>query len=266
MRTSTLYSHFADIYDSVMKRVPYPKWANFLINRFQELYLGVDHCFLEIASGTGSLLNLMKESCPNTHGIDISMPMLRKAKQKVDFPLLQADMRQLPFSDNAFDGIFCVHDAINYLQTKRELQGHFEEVRRILKPTGVYIFDMTTEKNVIENYHNQTFNETHKKTKMIWQNYYKFNEKKLTSILEFSGNSKSHFLRRNTTHREAHVHKIHGTEDLEEILSKTGFHIMGAYADYDMSKASIDANIIVYITSHEMEEIALDGKIRGNIL
>ena len=267
MATSTLYSNFANIYDLVMQQVPYAKWANFLINIFQECCFGTDHCFLEIASGTGTLLSFMKNSYPNTHGIDISMPMLRKAQRKVHSSFIQADMRKLPFSDKVFDGIFCTHDSINYLQTRRELKSHFEEVKRILKPTGVYIFDVTTEKNVIENFHNQTFNEKHKEIQINWQNDYNFNKKELTSTLEFSNDSKINFLKRKTTHREAHVHKVHSGEDLATILSETNFCVKKKYADYDSSKPSIDANIMVYITSHDKEKDFFSGdKTKGNIL
>jgi len=62
-----------------------------------------DHKILDIGCGTGNHLKLFQalESVP--FGVDCSLFMLRKAKEKGNFKLILAKGEQLPIKDSAFD-------------------------------------------------------------------------------------------------------------------------------------------------------------------
>ena len=243
------YSHFAEIYDLVMKKVPYQKWANLLINVFKEFQLEEKHSFLEIASGTGDLSQLMTEFTPNLFGIDLSLAMLKKARCKVNYPLAQANMKSLPFTDNSFNGIYCTHDSINYLSTKKEVLEHFREVKRVIKPKGIYIFDISTEKNIIKNYHNKSFTKKYNNIQFFWNNNYNLFKKQLVSILKFEKVTKGFLFNKKTLNKEIHIQTIYSKDEIREALLRTDFHFVRNYADYDNFKSIRDSDIMVYVVS-----------------
>ncbi len=243
------YSRFAEIYDLVMKEVPYQKWANLLINIFKEFQLKKEHSFLEIASGTGSLLQLMKEWTPNLFGVDFSLAMLKKARCKVNCPLVQANMKNLPFMNNSFDGIYCTHDSINYLLTKKEILEHLREVKRVIKPRGIYIFDVSTEKNIIKNYHNKSFIKKYNDIQFFWNNNYNLSKKQLISTLKFEKVTKKFSFNKKTLNKETHIQTIYSKDEIKEALLHANFHFIRNYADYDNFKSIKDSDIMVYVAS-----------------
>lgn len=65
---------------------------------------------LEVGCGTGRWLAELSPVARWIHGLDISIEMLRKAKQREErFYLTRGQASQLPFPDAIFDLIFCVN-------------------------------------------------------------------------------------------------------------------------------------------------------------
>ncbi|WP_414336250.1 class I SAM-dependent methyltransferase, partial [Synechococcus sp. H55.2] len=101
--------------------------------------------FLEVGIGTGRIaLPLIRRGCPYT-GIDISERMLAVLRRKIEQSLGQmppqvhlqmADATQLPYGDRCFDVVITVH----VLHLIREWQQAIAEIRRVLKPSGVYLY------------------------------------------------------------------------------------------------------------------------------
>lgn len=58
---------------------------------------------LEVGSGTGHFTRWMVRQGLRAVGIDLSWPMLSRARELDPVPLVQADAHQLPFADGAFD-------------------------------------------------------------------------------------------------------------------------------------------------------------------
>ena len=74
-------------------------------------------------------------------GIDISSGMLAEANKRVpDGILCQMDMRNLGFSDGDFDGVWA--NGCIYHVPKTDLDGVLEEVLRVLRPSGVFSFNL----------------------------------------------------------------------------------------------------------------------------
>ncbi|GGM81810.1 hypothetical protein GCM10012275_60520 [Longimycelium tulufanense] len=77
---------------------------------------------------------------------DVSEDMLHQADRK---PLAShvrffvADMRHLP-DVGTFDVVTCIDDAVNHLLTAEDVRLAFRSVRRLLKPGGLYLFDVNT--------------------------------------------------------------------------------------------------------------------------
>ena len=94
---------------------------------------------LDLGCGTGEMLKLIlqedthKERC----GIDLSEKMLAVAKSKLpeQVKLILGDSESLPFSDNAFDVVYC-NDSFHHYPAPQNV---LREVYRVLKPGGTFL-------------------------------------------------------------------------------------------------------------------------------
>jgi len=99
---------------------------------------------LDVACGTGNTLAPMIARGYEAVGTDVSAPMLDEARRKAPgVRLVVADMRALP-ALGRFDLIFCLGDALNYLQTAEELEAALDGMRRNLAPGGIAVLDLNT--------------------------------------------------------------------------------------------------------------------------
>tara|TARA_B110000003_G_scaffold208536_1_gene207450 strand:+ start:63389 stop:64117 length:729 start_codon:yes stop_codon:yes gene_type:complete len=98
---------------------------------------------LDIATGTGDLAIMMSSLSPKKIiGLDISEGMLSIGKQKISkaklndtIEMIVGDSENMPFKDNAFDAITVSFGVRNFANLDRGLN----EIRRVLKPSGVFV-------------------------------------------------------------------------------------------------------------------------------
>jgi len=99
---------------------------------------------LEIAAGTGVVTRALASALPESVSIvatDLNQAMLDEAfavgtKRPVEWR--QADAMQLPFRDGTFDAVVCQF-GVMFFPEKRKA---FSEARRVLKPGGVFVFNV----------------------------------------------------------------------------------------------------------------------------
>jgi len=74
-------------------------------------------------------------------GLDVSRAQLRHARAaSATLPLLAADAERLPFSDAAFDVVFCDHGALSFCDPARTVP----EVSRVIRAGGLLAFCVST--------------------------------------------------------------------------------------------------------------------------
>ncbi|MDH5717209.1 MAG: class I SAM-dependent methyltransferase [Spirochaetia bacterium] len=251
------YTAFSEVYDATMKNVPYAVWAEYIYNILSEFGVSSENRILEIACGTGSLYLILKNIYYNLYALDISLEMLKKLSQKGGKNLLAADMKKLPFGKNTFKAIISTHDSINYMLKKTNLDEHFCETSRVLEPKGYYIFDASTEYNVINNYHNKTFKEKHKDIVFNWKNFYDFSSNEIVSTLEFQKKKEKtaknikevnySALKMSDPVFEIHRQKIYHRDEIIDSAYKNGFYLLKNAADYVYKKNINKAQLLVYI-------------------
>jgi ubiquinone/menaquinone biosynthesis C-methylase UbiE len=134
------YNTLAGIYDRLMNHVNYKRWAAY-ISEILSTHIPTHSLLLELAAGTGKFSTYLSSDFPNLVLSDLSVPMLKVAGQRVDFPLVAADFRALPFKTHAFDGVICLYDSINYLLRLSEVEKMIQNVSEIIAPGGIFIFD-----------------------------------------------------------------------------------------------------------------------------
>jgi len=101
-------------------------------------------CVLEIAAGTGVVTRALASTLPDGVSIvatDLNQPMLDHAsalgtKRAVEWR--QADAMQLPFHDGTFDAVVCQFGVMFFPEKSRA----YSEARRVLRPGGIFIFNV----------------------------------------------------------------------------------------------------------------------------
>src|SRR6056297_3507573 len=168
-------TYFAEIYDDVMKNVPYQYWFRYL-NDILKFYNHQPESLLELASGTSNMtLKLIElQSVNRITALDLSSAMLSKAAEKLEDRLYNSEefddysvkknslnykikqqKRNLEFNFKAqnmtdfyyeekFDLIVSFFDSLNYLTDIDQLQNCFESAASSLSRDGLFIFDMNS--------------------------------------------------------------------------------------------------------------------------
>lgn len=128
--------NFADLpYDQVGKTYDATRCADPEIVEGFITYMQMEQGkkYVDISCGSGNYTVALHKKGYAIIGLDISPEMLKKARAKDPFiTLLQGDAHQLPFEDNSFDGVFCIHAMHHY----RDVDTVFKEMYRVLAPGG----------------------------------------------------------------------------------------------------------------------------------
>jgi SAM-dependent methyltransferase len=131
------------IYDTYLVPLIFEPYAADLVNRLRSRPLSR---VLEIAAGTGVVTRALASALPESVSIvatDLNQAMLDQAaavtvgkKRMVEWR--QADAMQLPFGDGTFDAVVCQFGVMFFPEKSKA----FSEARRVLRPGGVYIFNV----------------------------------------------------------------------------------------------------------------------------
>ena len=111
----------------------------------------LDSCndILDIGAGCGQTVNLLKQKGKNVTGIVCNPKEIVIARQEYNIDLLLADMHDLPFEDNSFDGIIMwdvlEHSIAPFIA--------LSEAKRVLKMGGRMLIFMPDENWIECSYH-----------------------------------------------------------------------------------------------------------------
>ena len=229
------YEKFAFAYDRMMKNVNYPRWGDYIESLFK-IYDCKPRKILDLACGTGALTALLASKGYLMTGIDRAKGMLNIACEKAKDQNLQitfhhGDMLNFRL-DQQFDAIICTYDSINYAFNENELSGMFETVSEHLTPDGLFIFDVTTERNIVQHFHNKTFSENHDDYSYIWKNNYLSHSKICRTFLTFFIREGELFRR----YEEVHQQRIFEVHTVNELLKAAGYKMLSAFDMYTFNK------------------------------
>ncbi len=233
MQTAKPYAKFSDIYDHVMGHIDFKKWALFILNSSFPDKIPVRA--LDLGCGTGSLFKYFPATTLKV-GMDISPEMIHAAK--LNYPTAEfkvGDIRDFKF-DSRFDLITCNHDTLNYLTARQDLDKHFTSIRNNLSDNGYYFFDVSSELNLTQNFHDRIFRETIGNTLFIWENSYDEKKKEIISSLYFATDDENGF----HEFKEVHKQRYYSNDEIKHSLEKNGLTLLKIGSDY--KKWSYDKN------------------------
>jgi SAM-dependent methyltransferase len=129
------------LYDTYLVPLIFEPYAADLVNRLSSRSLSR---VLEIAAGTGVVTRALASVLPDSVSIvatDLNQAMLDQARvvgTRRTVEWRQADATQLPFEDGTFDAVICQFGAMFFPEKSKA----FSETRRVLRPGGVFIFNV----------------------------------------------------------------------------------------------------------------------------
>ncbi len=226
------YSKLAFIYDFLMRYVDYDNWASHLVRLFNKADLDVTSV-LDISAGTGSLILQLAELGYEVSGQDYSYDMVRIAKKKFisrEIPaILWAGSMTEQTSKLKYDAVISTYDSINYCHPIAKCEKVFEHVANIVKPGGVFIFDISTVRNSKKYFRRYFDQDGTNKFDYIRQSYYLSDTRK--QINEFYITWKS---RKNVCYKEYHEQQIYQLAEMKEIVPQQFFEIVGVYDGFSL--------------------------------
>jgi len=143
------YKYLAEIYDEVKSVF----WQNqsYKIRK----YIQTDSKVLDLGSGTGLAIEFLNILPENYTGIELSNDMLQLAKAKYpEYVFINDSIIDINL-DTKYDLIICCFDTINHLLKKDEWEKTFEIVRRHMKASSVFVFDIVSQFDHRFNWPNQ---------------------------------------------------------------------------------------------------------------
>jgi ubiquinone/menaquinone biosynthesis C-methylase UbiE len=238
-----IYSVLAHVYDTLMSDVDYEAWADY-IDEVIQIHAPEAAELLELACGTGSVAIYLDElGYYSITATDASSEMIQMAKKKAGEKESNVEFRTRNFLDleleKKYDLVFLVFDSINYLHTEQEILKLHEEVGKVLKPGGYFIFDFTTPRNS-----RQAIRYLHNEEGTSPDNYRFFRTSSFDAINNIHTNE-FEIEKLNGDHSmvqetfvEVHKQKIYTYEQMLQILNKTEFKIIEAYDGFRFKKAN----------------------------
>lgn len=221
------YGFFADRYDEYMAHVDYDHWYHLLRKWYENYSVKSLDKVLEIACGTAAIAACFAGDGAEVHACDASTQMLENAELRgANIRLYQAFMTD-PIPEKDFDLIVCMFDSINYLCDKAELSRCLHEVRETLAPGALFIFDISTLGNSLDNFSDECTLVDEPKGVMVHHAFYEPWSKRQMSRLELFEQWGEGYFRRSELHRQ----KVYLAQELVALIEKSSLELLAIYGN-----------------------------------
>ncbi len=234
------YSLIASIYDSMMRHVSYPEWADYYETIFRRSGYNVFDVH-DIACGTGSLLIELFQKGYNLSGSDLSPEMIQIARKKcarlgLDIPW-SVETMDAPRPAERYDAFICSYDSINYLTTESEWLSCFSSAYTALRPNGIFVFDISTESNSKQNFDQALEIDRLNRFKRISM----YNERERIQINRIELTLHSRIF------AEEHRQRIYRLDEVLAMIGKSRFRIEGMYDHFTFDEGTEESERIHFV-------------------
>ena len=226
------YEKLARIYDRLMEHVDYGMWSNY-INRLIGSTDTKVQSVADLACGTGNFLNHLRSKFPVMYGCDLSEAMIREARIKKELqgiPLFICNLQSIAMQDAKVDAAILLYDSLNYLVDEVALQKSLSEIYRILKPEGLFVFDIVTQDHCLNYYADYYENEYWENAGYLRHSF--FDQKR--------GLQHNHFriIIDGFTYVEKHIQRIYKTDFILDILNRCSFLTLKMLEEFSFEEAN----------------------------
>ena len=188
---------------------------------------------LDLACGGGRHLRELDEAGVEAVGLDLSRVLLAEARRAGSgVPLVRADMRRLPFRDEAFGGLTSFFTSFGYFPSVAEDRSVIRGVRRVLRRGGTFMLDF--------------FNADRVRETLVPRDERRIGDRRVVQTREIVGDTVIKHIRvfdEGTTaggeRRFEERVRLYGAAELDAMLAAEGLRVDGRYGDY--AGAPVDA-------------------------
>lgn len=239
--SSDQFTALAPFYDELMVNVPYPDWVDYVLKlctRFKHWPTRI----LDCACGTGNVSYELARRGFKVTGVDFSEEMIDVARQKTtlfeaDFgnsippQFIQADLCTIDL-ERQFDTITCLYDSLNYITAPELLQRAFTQIRKHLRPGGLFIFDLNAVYAFEADLFTQSDHQPRKKLQYDWLAHYDRQTRlcrvEMTYRRSFDDGSIMKF-------REVHCERAYSMTEIKQLLKASGWTLLECFDAYRLS-------------------------------
>jgi len=239
------YTILASFYDRLMSHVNYSGWADFIL-RAARIHGFEGKTLVDIACGTATLGQRLFDKGYNFYGCDASAAMLAVARKKFgklsrNRRLACADMRALPFRLSA-DLVFSLYDSMNYLMTPEDWRRCLRQVARLLRPGGLFIFDVSTISNSKEAFRDYHYEESAKAGHLSRTSRY--DDERMVQYNHFEIRLRG---KRRILYVEEHRQRIRPLAEVDEMLRDGPLRPLATYAGFTLRVGNEQAERVHYV-------------------
>lgn len=237
------YSQLAYIYDHVMRHVNYRYWAHHLAKLFKKADFPVKNV-VDISCGTGSLLLNLAELKFNLAGFDESEDMVKIARAKIrkkglNLPVWRGSMMDYKVNKK-FDAVVSTYDSVNYCMSIESCASVVENSALALRPGGLLVFDICTEKNSRKHFQNHTNREETEDFTYIRQSSFSRGIQVNEFFISLNSNS-------STTYHEIHKQKIYKINEIMSVIPLDVYEIVGIYDGFSLRPGSEKSDRVYFV-------------------
>ncbi len=242
IREKPPYTILAGIYDIVMSDVDYETWADY-IDEIILQHKPKAQKLLELACGTGTIaLSLEELDCYEITATDGSPDMIRIAQKKAaqvnsEITFKTADFLNIDLPES-FDVVYMVFDSLNYLHNEDDILKLHSEVKKVLKPGGIFIYDFTTPRNSRKAIRYLNNENRHLKGKFRYERQSRYDGKNQIHTNIFQIELMNKHGESAGSYEEIHHQRIYTFEEIKSIVKKTDFTILQAYDGFELKSAT----------------------------
>jgi len=220
------YSVFASSYDRYMVHVSYDRWVRSILqwyDAYTRLPLSLIH---ETACGTANIGCRLVAQGYRVEASDLSPYMLMVADEKPFKPVLSRRNLIDHLPPDRYSLVLCMFDSLNYLTRVQDVTAAFSSVYESLQPGGLFIFDISTYKNSIDNFNDRVNISDSPDEYLIHQA--QFNEQtgsQLTRLTLFQKNGIQY-----DRYDERHYQRVYSNQEICSLIDDTPLKLVAIHS------------------------------------
>lgn len=255
------YDDLAEIYDHFQREIDPVKWADYLDKIIRRYGPGKGDgkngrlLLCDLGCGTASVSIEMNRRGYDVIGIDESMQMLEKAREKskaadADILFLCQDITQFELFGTV-DVFLCLLDTVNHLTRKSALQNMLSQFKNYLNPGGLFIFDAATPAHLQKTLGNHFFYTVEEDYALLWENRFSARTRVSTSDLTlFRKTDKDVYHRFDGQIKE----RVYTEAEIHESLEQAGMKPIARYGELSFEEPADQETREFYIAVRPVQD------------
>lgn len=227
------FKKYAKIYDIIYRNKDYCGECDFLLKIFKRFLKSDGKDILDLSSGTGGHIIPLAKLGYNIFAQDASLDMLKIAKNKAK------DYKNIKFigcypmqrfnHNQKFDIVITMFSSIDYVTRIKDLIRTLANVKKCLKPNGLFIFDFWNKQCVERSYSADKRNEYSSGQDKVVR-ISKTSLEKLKSIAKIRYTCQYfHKDKPLDSFQEIHRMRYHNISTMQSYLKSAGFEVLGCF-------------------------------------